>query len=728
MPRPEAAFLRSATLAVACLGSWAPLAAQPADRAGDRPPDAGKRSDPANAEAQRWLERLRRGDLGERRTAFEHLASLGPAARPALTRALEDPDPDVRFHALLLLHRADGEIARLLRDVAVAPAAPAAEEAYARLLRTPGDLPGLLVGVLRERARPRGGAPGGLRERLLLVGLSAVRDALRARPPRPAAASDLAHALVSLLDFPLGAAFPELVVVLEGLPPEAALAALAARARGPAGRGRARALRALGEVARPDHARQAADVAVALLDDPDPAVRRMAVECLDLLSLPNEALRPVVARARDPKPAVRRAALRVAGERGLGLVREQAERLAADPEQPQPVRALALRALGLVGVGTPALLRRLVESAEPELAALAAWAYGATRGPQAATLLLRRLAAEGAVRRDLLVRGLARLGGHEGVKALAGLLEPDPSGRRRPRGQRLLAVQALGYVRGGRAEATSVLARVAGAPPAARPDAPGPSAAEIEAALLSLAELGARDALAAALLLPRRAGALGAVLDELPRLGLPSDPSLRARLLDVLQGPLRSRTRPELSLQVGYVLASLDPPRARELLRATLRLVGRSDASRELARALARAGDRSALEEHALALSRARLEEAPAELRGDLLNDLGIDLLYAGRLAEAARTFRTMLWCRPSDEVAAYNLACAHALAGEVELALHYLRRSVAFGYRKHAHMRADADLERVRADSRGTRLLRRLRLADELRVEDSEPLGWASE
>ena len=62
----------------------------------------------------------------------------------------------------------------------------------------------------------------------------------------------------------------------------------------------------------------------------------------------------------------------------------------------------------------------------------------------------------------------------------------------------------------------------------------------------------------------------------------------------------------------------------------------------------------------------------------------------------------------PGDPVAHYNLACSHALLGQLDAAMESLKKSLALGYRDLRHLEQDKDLENLRKDSRLRELLSR--------------------
>jgi tetratricopeptide (TPR) repeat protein len=431
------------------------------------------------------------------------------------------------------------------------------------------------------------------------------------------------------------------------------------------------------------------------------------------MHLPNEALLPLVKRVQDPDQDVRATALRISGERGLAVVREQAEALAANVDEALATRRLAIRVLGQLGRGSFDVLRGLAkpEAGQPELTALAAWALGAARAPTARRTLQALLERPELASEGRLYMGLARLGGQEGRAGLLSYLE-GPTAVPKDHPARAQAIFALGFLRRspqGAADLARLLAR--------HPD-------QQEGLLEALADRGdeaARVELAQQIVRNERGHLLRAAISLSMRAGPVADEPLRQRVGEVLAKTVRRggdlRTRGE----AAQALARLQPERARALLHGQLRGGSHPELARELARALARAGDPSLVEGRALSYSRSRLERADTGMRTDLLNDLlndvGIDLLYAGRCEEAIRTFERMLWVRPQDEVAAYNVACGYSLAGEVEPALRYLRRSIRSGYKKYRHMLGDTDLDNLRADPRFQRIITQIKLVEETQL-----------
>ncbi len=96
------------------------------------------------------------------------------------------------------------------------------------------------------------------------------------------------------------------------------------------------------------------------------------------------------------------------------------------------------------------------------------------------------------------------------------------------------------------------------------------------------------------------------------------------------------------------------------------------------------------------------------------LSQRGITALQARDLPAASAAFERCAELDASDPVCAYNLACARSLAGDVERGIEALERSASLGFGwDPARVRvaeSDPDIELLRADPRGARLLSELR------------------
>ena len=72
-----------------------------------------------------------------------------------------------------------------------------------------------------------------------------------------------------------------------------------------------------------------------------------------------------------------------------------------------------------------------------------------------------------------------------------------------------------------------------------------------------------------------------------------------------------------------------------------------------------------------------------------------------GRSAEALRVLKAATRVFAHDMTIEYNLACAAALQGEVDLSLEHLELAIQDGFRNEAKIRGDDDLRAIRADPR---------------------------
>ena len=80
-----------------------------------------------------------------------------------------------------------------------------------------------------------------------------------------------------------------------------------------------------------------------------------------------------------------------------------------------------------------------------------------------------------------------------------------------------------------------------------------------------------------------------------------------------------------------------------------------------------------------------------------------------GRLEEGLRVDQALVRLVPDDPTVHYNLACSHALMGQLDPALDALEAAIQRGYDDADHMAADEDLSALHADPRFRALLRLL-------------------
>lgn len=76
----------------------------------------------------------------------------------------------------------------------------------------------------------------------------------------------------------------------------------------------------------------------------------------------------------------------------------------------------------------------------------------------------------------------------------------------------------------------------------------------------------------------------------------------------------------------------------------------------------------------------------------------GITFINVKQYDAAIRDFQKVLELHPKETSALYNIACAHALNGESQKALHWLEKAVAEGFRDFDHLRNDPDLRSLRS------------------------------
>ncbi|MEW5764935.1 MAG: TPR end-of-group domain-containing protein [Acidobacteriota bacterium] len=88
------------------------------------------------------------------------------------------------------------------------------------------------------------------------------------------------------------------------------------------------------------------------------------------------------------------------------------------------------------------------------------------------------------------------------------------------------------------------------------------------------------------------------------------------------------------------------------------------------------------------------------------LEQLGVQLLRAGRYDEAAFCLETAALVLPSHSILNYNAACALARAGRSESAMEFLEKAVAAGFKDRALASKDSDLDSLRKHPRFQRLL----------------------
>ena len=95
--------------------------------------------------------------------------------------------------------------------------------------------------------------------------------------------------------------------------------------------------------------------------------------------------------------------------------------------------------------------------------------------------------------------------------------------------------------------------------------------------------------------------------------------------------------------------------------------------------------------------------------------NLGYAQLQAGDNQASAQSFAKAMELGYRPSTSAYNTACAHAKAGNINAAFEWLNKARSMGFKLHEYLDDDDDLENLRDDPRYTQLLR------EVRVEERE-------
>lgn len=662
-------------------------------------------------EVERWIQALRSGTPAERVAAMEALAGLGESARPALERALQDPDPDLRFHALYLLRAPESGLERSLRRVTFGrpgqPGAsyPASLEAYERLIAR--ATPALRAQLLRVSLRS---APLD-QPQLLIVALSTWTELSRAQE----ISAGEAQLLGELLTLDLGEASDDLLEALAALPVPLRIETLQDALRSDDPLTKARAARALGETTSPEGAAPARQLLLPLLGHGEAVVRRQAIYALGLLGPPAPLAAAQLAEAcRDPDAECARIALRLAGEWRVRAAREALEETGRDSNRPERTRAEAIRSLGLLGdPAAIAALRRLA-GGQGELSALAAWSLALLRAPGTDQSLLARIQSEQEAGSALLYRALARLGsrGRPHLRALALFEGPFPRGPEleliRTRTQHALDAYAYLDDPAGGEDLAELIRR---APQQFTPAVRGERLRAAEA-LATRRDPTSIRLVAELLIRPGPVGAEQELLKGLIQHGAP--PALEQEVARVLVGmTLRAR-----EISPARALARVDPELTRRVLTPMVRGRVQSREQHDLAHILARVGERGLLTSDALPFALRQLGPENGEEQSRLvwLILAGLDHFYAGRLAEARLAFLRVHWTRPHwyFDTPAYDLGCVATAEGKFTDAFRLLRRAVRHGYKRPELSRYDLDLIPLRTDPRFQEMVDQLELAAE--------------
>ena len=541
----------------------------------------------------------------------------------------------------------------------------------------------------------------------------------------------------------------ELAAVYGRLPDEAYLDALGAGLAAEDPLARARVARALGEVATAKSGEDAAALLLPMLSDPHTTVRLATLEGLAALAISAETLGPVAERIDDPDLGVQERAIQLVGARGVAGARGRIEALATEATTFPAVRQAAVVALGQLGdpASTPALQALVAGEAPVTVRVLAAWSLAqlGAEGAGAATqdMLLEVFERFGPEKQEdpnaafdiddmppqrPLYAALGRLGGPEGLTPLSHLLDFELDDQLAPPEARRYAIFGLGYAEDGR-QAVGLLHDLADRKPARGPSDGGAQDDEYQLILQSIMDVGgywAQDSLNVLLEEAETDNRRYYVLRALFYMPAPEDEDLFEARSNVLAQLVSDENKPQWErTSAASALYRFDPDTARALFPKLLDEGGlEKEFSRSLAQAAAAVGEPGYMEQYALSVSRAGLEQATPERRGSALVSLGIDQLYAGTYEEAAQTFGQIFWTEPDNRWASYNIACAYGLSGDLENCLRHLRRSIRSGYRDFRHMVRDTDLRIAWEDPRFLALRDALALAEELERPYPDP-SW---
>jgi HEAT repeat protein len=358
------------------------------------------------------LEKLRSENIDERETAARRLKELGVAALPVLEAAAKDPDSEVAERARLLLRiieirmRLSPDLRRQhpgLEDRLAGSNPRVWTETYLALtLTTKTRTPDLEFLADRALSGARPYERAGVISSFGLFGLD--RTAPLLVPFLRSADRDLAHyAAVALASMESKEArqavetlFKDPLAVQRGLGCQAVM-------------------RPAGIPFQP--------LVVSLLADPDPEVRRLAIQTLQYQDA-RERTGEILPLLRDPVPRVRRAAAE-----GLGAFdcREQVPTLLPLLRDPQPgVREIVVHTLALLQAhaAAPQMVELLADPSE-EVRTAAAWFLLLMNRPEASTNLLPLLQSRDSDSRAVAAVALGRFSARQALPGLARLLVDD---------------------------------------------------------------------------------------------------------------------------------------------------------------------------------------------------------------------------------------------------------------------------------------------------------------
>jgi beta-lactamase regulating signal transducer with metallopeptidase domain/tetratricopeptide (TPR) repeat protein len=93
--------------------------------------------------------------------------------------------------------------------------------------------------------------------------------------------------------------------------------------------------------------------------------------------------------------------------------------------------------------------------------------------------------------------------------------------------------------------------------------------------------------------------------------------------------------------------------------------------------------------------------------------NLGYAQLQAGENQASAQSFAKAMELGYRPGTSAYNTACAHAKAGNVDAAFDWLNRARSLGFKLYDYLDDDSDLENLHSDPRYTQLMREVRVEE---------------
>jgi beta-lactamase regulating signal transducer with metallopeptidase domain/Flp pilus assembly protein TadD len=107
---------------------------------------------------------------------------------------------------------------------------------------------------------------------------------------------------------------------------------------------------------------------------------------------------------------------------------------------------------------------------------------------------------------------------------------------------------------------------------------------------------------------------------------------------------------------------------------------------------------------------------------GDEWYEAGMDLLRLRRLDESIDAFRHSMQLGEKSAAAAYNIACAYSLRGDVRGGLEWLDESIELGFGDESKLLNDPDITALRDDSQFRSLLHK---ADDLELRSHDDTDW---